>query len=148
MIFFESCDCILFVDISLKVLYYLDNTETQEVTMDFNKDQPIYIQLVDLIKMDIISGKMKASDKLPSIREFAEETMVNPNTVQKAYTELELRGYIFSKRGIGYFVNEDQEFIDNLKGSFLENRIDEFIKDMSNLDYSKETIINKIKERL
>lgn len=116
--------------------------------MDFNKDQPIYIQLVDLIKMDIISGKMKAADKLPSIREFAEETMVNPNTVQKAYTELESRGYIFSKRGIGYFVNEDQEFIDNLKVSFLENRIDEFIKDMSNLDYSKETIINKIKERL
>lgn len=116
--------------------------------MDFNKDQPIYIQLVERVKMNIISGKMKAAEKLPSIREYAEETMVNPNTVQKAFTELESRQYIFSKRGIGYFVNEDQEFINNLKSEFLEKRIDDFIEDMSNLDYSKEMIINKIKERL
>lgn len=116
--------------------------------MDFNKDQPIYIQLVEKIKLNIISGKMKAGDKLPSIREYAEETMVNPNTVQKAFTELESSEYIFSKRGIGYFVNEDQEFINNLKTKFLEDRIDEFIKDMSTFDYSNETIINKIKERL
>lgn len=116
--------------------------------MDFNKGQPIYTQLVEMIKQDIIKGKLKIGDKLPSIREYAAEVMVNPNTVQKAFTELETIGYIFSKRGVGFFVNDDEEFIKNAKDNYLKEKIDEFIDSMSDLDYSKTIIIEKIKEKL
>ena len=116
--------------------------------MEFNKSQPIYIQLTDSIKHDIVSGNLKAGDKLPSIREYAEKALVNPNTVQKAFAELELKEYIFSKRGIGYFVNEDEKFVSDLRISYLDKKIDQFINSLSDLDYPKEIIREKMKEKL
>lgn len=116
--------------------------------MKFEKDRPIYTQLIEDIEQSIISGKFKSGEKLPSIRGYAEKKVVNPNTVQKAYSELERSGYIFSKRGVGYFVNEDIVEINKFKCKYLELQIDEFINKMSNISFSKEEIIEKIKEKL
>lgn len=116
--------------------------------MKFEKDRPIYTQLVDDIESRIINGEFKSGEKLPSIREYAENKVVNPNTAQKAYSELERSEYIFSKRGVGYFVNEDADKISKLKCEYLNLQIDAFINKMSNLSFSKEEIIEKIKEKL
>lgn len=116
--------------------------------MEFDKSRPIYAQLIDDIESSIVNGDFKPGEKLPSIREYAEKKVVNPNTAQKAYSELERSEYIFGKRGVGYFVNEDVEKINKLKCNYLNLQVDEFINKMSNLSFSKEEIIEKIKEKL
>lgn len=116
--------------------------------MDFDKDQPIYIQLIEDIKKDIINSKYSAGDKLPSIRDYAQDKMVNPNTAQKAYSELERLEYISSKRGIGYFVNEDQSKIDLLKYEFLDEEVKKFTDKLQEMKYTKEEILSKIRELL
>ena len=72
--------------------------------IEFNDKTPIYLQIMDLIKMDIVTGKLKARDKLPSVREMASNLKVNPNTLQRAYQELERLGIVYTQRGMGTFV--------------------------------------------
>lgn len=116
--------------------------------MRFNKEQPIYQQIIDDIKVKIVNGTYSTGFKLPSIREYAEEMLVNPNTVQKAFSELEREDYIHSKRGIGFFVNEDEELINKLKKKYLNDEVDVFIEKMSSFGFSKSEIIEKVKEKL
>ncbi len=116
--------------------------------MDFENDKPIYIQLMDDIKAGIINESYLPGDRLPSIRDYAKDMMVNPNTGQKAYAELEQEGYIYSKRGIGYFVNEDPKTINKLKYDYLDKEINDLVDKLVNMKYEKEEIINRIKESL
>ena len=116
--------------------------------MDFENDKPIYIQLMDDIKAGIINETYQPGDRLPSIRDYAKDMMVNPNTGQKAYAELEQEGYIYSKRGIGYFVNEDPDTIKKLKYSYLDKEINDLVDKLVNMKYEKEEIIKRIKESL
>lgn len=74
--------------------------------------------------------------------------MVNPNTGQKAYAELEQEGYIYSKRGIGYFVNGDPQTIKKLKYDYLDKKINSLLDKLVNMKYEKEEIIKRIKESL
>lgn len=67
------------------------------MSWDFNDDRPIYLQLMEQIQLKIICGVYKPGDKLPSVRDIASEASVNPNTMQKALTELEKTGLVFSK---------------------------------------------------
>lgn len=116
--------------------------------MYFNKEQPIYQQIMEYVKLNIVNGTYPTGSKLPSIREYAEELLVNPNTVQKAFSEIEREEYIYSKRGIGFFVNEDEELIKKLKRKHLNDEIELFIEKMSQLGFSKSEIIEKVKEKL
>lgn len=116
--------------------------------MDFENDKPIYIQLMDDIKAGIINETYQPGDRLPSIRDYAKDMMVNPNTGQKAYAELEQEGYIYSKRGIGYFVNEDPDTIKELKYDYLDREINDLVDKLVNMKYEKEEIIKRIKESL
>ena len=79
--------------------------------MDINFDPniPIYIQVIDKIKKDIITGRLRGGDKLPSVRELSQDLKVNPNTVQRSYQELEREAITFSKRGMGTYVVEDKD---------------------------------------
>lgn len=113
--------------------------------MKFNKEQPIYVQLIEDIKVKIINGQYLPGDKMPSIRDYAQEKMVNPNTVQRCFQELENENYIFSKRGIGYFVNEDEDMIEKLKKSYLDFEINAFIDKMSKLKFQKSEIIERLR---
>ena len=85
------------LDTFLVSLYYFTSTKKRGDTMawNLNSDRPIFIQIVERIEMDIISGKYKPGDKLPSVRDLAAEAAVNPNTMQKAFTELERTGLVF-----------------------------------------------------
>ena len=107
---------------------------------NLNSDRPIFLQIVERIQMDIISGKYKPGDKLPSVRDLASEAAVNPNTMQKAFSELERTGLVYSQRTTGRFITEDTVMINELKASFAKEKITEFIALMQQLGFSKEEI--------
>ncbi len=108
--------------------------------MEFQSNIPIYIQLMDIIKMQIVSGKLKPGDKLSSVRDLAMEYGVNPNTMQKALGELEWEKLVYTVRTTGRYVTEDEELIHGLRKELAEMRISEFFSELKKLGYSKEEI--------
>lgn len=111
-------------------------------------DRPIFLQIVERIQMDIISGKYKPGDKLPSVRDLAADASVNPNTMQKAFTELERTGLVYSQRTTGRFITEDIVMIQNLKTSLAKEKIAEFISLMQQLGFSNEEILSLINQTI
>lgn len=106
-----------------------------------NSDRPIYLQLVEIIQMQIVSGLYKPGDRLPSVRELAAEASVNPNTMQKAFAELERSGLIITQRTSGRIVTEDKEMIKSIQLELAKESIREFFKRMEELGYEKEEIV-------
>ena len=84
---------------------------------NLDSDRPIFIQIIEKIQMDIISGQYAPGDKLPSVRELAQEASVNPNTMQKALSELERTGLVYSQRTSGRYITEDTAMIAELKST-------------------------------
>ena len=84
----------------------------------FDNNIPIYIQLLEYLKIYLISGVFKCGDKLPSVRDFANTFKVNPNTMQKALSELEDMKLIYTERTNGKFVTKDQKLIEKLKDEY------------------------------
>ena len=84
----------------------------------FDNNIPIYIQLLDYMKIYLISGVFKCGEKLPSVREFSETFKVNPNTMQKALSELESMNLIYTERTNGKYVTNDKKVIDKLKNEY------------------------------
>mgnify|MGYP002674882205 FL=1 len=115
---------------------------------NLNSDRPIFLQIVERIQTDIISGKYKPGDKLPSVRDLANEASVNPNTMQKAFSELERTGLVYTQRTAGRFITEDTELIDELKKDFAKEKITEFIDLMQKLGFSKEEILALIQNTI
>lgn len=111
----------------------------------FNNDTPIYSQLVDKIKLSIVSGQLPPSEKLSTVRDLASEAKVNPNTMQRAFQELEREGLVFSQRGNGRFVTEDMEVIMEAKRAMAREYIRSFIETMEKLGYKGEEIISLIR---
>lgn len=112
--------------------------------MNFNDNLPIYIQIIEYIKRQIITLELKGGDKLPSVRELSTELKVNPNTVQRSYQELERENLVFTQRGMGTFVTEDMEIINGLKRNMASNIIKVFISEMKSLGFSLNEIIGLI----
>ncbi|HBX47291.1 MAG TPA: GntR family transcriptional regulator, partial [Clostridiaceae bacterium] len=83
--------------------------------INFSNQMPIYVQIMNLIKLDIVTKKLRGGDKLLSVREMSENLKVNPNTIQRAYQELEREGITYTQRGMGTFVNDDNDMIRRLK---------------------------------
>uniref|UniRef100_A0A7C3RJH8 GntR family transcriptional regulator n=1 Tax=Dictyoglomus thermophilum TaxID=14 RepID=A0A7C3RJH8_DICTH len=107
---------------------------------DFDERIPIYLQIMDLIKKKIIKGELKGGDKLPSVRELALELKVNPNTVQRVYQELEREGIIETVKGVGSFVISNEKKLMKLKENLASERIKAFIKEMKEINLSKEDL--------
>jgi DNA-binding transcriptional regulator YhcF (GntR family) len=93
--------------------------------MDFHSDKPIYLQIADTLCEQILSGSMKAEDRIPSVREYGAEIGVNPNTVMRTYEKLTDDGIIYNKRGIGYFVSADarEKILEVQKADFLSKEV-------------------------
>lgn len=108
---------------------------------NLDSDRPIFIQILERIRVDIISGKYQPGDKLPSVRELAVEAAVNPNTMQRAFAELERTGLVYSKRTSGRFITEDREMIEELKADLAKEKIQMFLDSMAQLGYDKEQTI-------
>ena len=81
------------------------------IIIDYNDKRPIYEQIIERFQTLIINGVMETDEKLPSVRTLAVELSINPNTIQRAYTELEKDGFIYTVKGRGNFVKRDEEFI-------------------------------------
>ncbi len=113
---------------------------------NLNSDRPIFIQIIEKIQMDIISGLYHPGDKLPSVRDLAQEASVNPNTMQKALSELERTGLVYSQRTSGRFITEDTVMIDNLKSELAREIITQFLDNMEKLGIEKEEAILLISE--
>lgn len=108
---------------------------------EFKPDRPIYSQLIEQIKIRIVSGVYKPGEKLQSVRDLAAEASVNPNTMQKALSELEQNGLLYSQRTSGRFVTEDEDMIKGVKDMLALEQIHEFLEKMSFLGYDlKDTI--------
>lgn len=113
---------------------------------DFENNRPIYIQLMEIIKKRVISGAIKPGEKLPSVRELAFKTGVNPNTMQRAMAELEREGLIFSVRTAGRYVTENEEEIAFERKNMAKTMIAEFLSSIESLGYTDDQIIDLIKE--
>lgn len=112
--------------------------------MSWNLDsqRPIYVQIVERVQLDIITGRYAPGSRLPSVRELAAQAAVNPNTMQKALSELESGGLIYAQRTSGRFVTEDLERIRGAKEQLASMQIREFIRRMKRLGLTQEEIMN------
>lgn len=115
---------------------------------ELDNDRPIYLQLMERIQQDIVSGIYKPGDRLPSVRDLAVEAAVNPNTMQKALSELERSGLVYSQRTSGRFITEDTQLLDEMKTSLASEHILQFLEKMKQLDFQKEEIAALIQKAL
>ena len=112
----------------------------------FDNERPIYLQLVEKMKHEIISEKLKLGERIPSVRELALTTRVNPNTMQKALAELEDEGLIYTERTNGKFVTENKELIEKLKKELAKEKVNNYLKDMNNIGISYEEALKYLQE--
>ena len=116
--------------------------------MEFNNNLPIYLQIIDNIKQDIVVGRLKAGQKMPSVRELAGILKVNPNTIQRVYQELDREKITFTKRGMGTYVTEEEKTISSLKEEISKKIILDFVEGMNKLGFSNKELINTLNEYL
>lgn len=113
---------------------------------DLNNDRPIYLQLMEKIQQKIISGIYPPGSKIPSVRELALDAAVNPNTMQKALSELERSGLLYSQRTSGRFITEDMNLLSQMKQQLAAEEIRQFFRHMEQLGFTDEEILNLIQE--
>lgn len=116
--------------------------------MKFKDNIPIYLQIEQYLYRQIALGKMKAGEKIPSVRKLALELTVNVNTVQRALQEMNTQGILYTKRGEGNFVTEDTELLSKTKQSLINNELDEFVQNMEKLGVKKDKLVSTLTEYL
>lgn len=111
---------------------------------NLDHERPIYAQLIEHVQLDIITGNYQPGEKLPSVRDLAAEAAVNPNTMQKALSELENSGLIYSQRTSGRYITEDKDLIQSTRQQLARMQILDCIRTMRQLNLSDERIIELI----
>lgn len=112
----------------------------------FDNDRPIYIQLVEQLRLFILSGKLREGERLPSVRELAVIAKVNPNTMQKALVELEDDKLIYTERTNGKFVTDDKKLLKKFREELAKEKVITFVDDMKFIGFSKEEIIEYLRK--
>lgn len=115
------------------------------IIIDYNDKRPIYEQITERFQTLIISGVMEADEKLPSVRTLAVELSINPNTIQRAYTELEKDGFIYTVKGKGNFVKKDEELIRKQREKLL-TRLEEQARTCLKQGIDKKELICRIEK--
>ena len=113
----------------------------------FSGDRPVYQQIMQTIRGAVLRGELPPGGKIPSVRDLAAEAQVNPNTMQRALSELERNNLVYSQRTSGRFVTEDREMIEEAKKNIADQRIENFLQAMDQLGYSREEIVALIAEK-
>ena len=113
-----------------------------------NSDRPIYTQILEKIQTRIIAGIYKPGEKLPSVRELAAEASVNPNTMQKAFAELERSGLILTQRNSGRTVTEDTKMIEKIQTQMALAQVKTFFNNMKELGYTEDKILALVKQAI
>ncbi|WP_339145489.1 MULTISPECIES: GntR family transcriptional regulator [unclassified Sutcliffiella] len=118
------------------------------MTAKYESDKPIYLQIMDRISKEIVRGIVKPGSKLPSVREMAIQSGVNPNTIQRTYSEMERMEIVESRRGQGTFVTENEGMLMDLKRD-LENKVVEgFVQSMKEIGASEKEIVESVEKFL
>lgn len=112
----------------------------------FSNDAPIYAQLIGQIRAGIVSGAFSPGERLPSVRDLAMEAGVNPNTMQRALTELERDGLVYSQRTSGRYVTEDQTAIMEARHALTADRVRSFLTNMERLGFEKEDLLSLLRQ--
>lgn len=112
----------------------------------FDNERPIYIQIVEKLKAEIVSGRLKQGERLPSVRELAVMARVNPNTMQKALVELENEGLVYTERTNGKFVTTNKELITKIQKELAKDKVINFLIDMKNIGITENEARNYLQE--
>ncbi|RKM62326.1 GntR family transcriptional regulator [Butyrivibrio sp. CB08] len=115
--------------------------------INFQDSRPIYEQIVENFKMQMYKGILREGDQMPSVRSLAVELSTNPNTVQKAYSELERQGFIYTVKGRGNFVKGDSLLKDNKKNELVKQIVELFME-AHEIGLSIDELVEDIKEHL
>ena len=118
----------------------------QVIQFKFDNERPIYLQLVEQLRVAIVSGAYAAGSRLPSVRELAVMARVNPNTMQKALTELESDRLIFTERTNGKFVTNDQRLLDKIKTELASDLVQKYTSDMAKIGITYVDSIKYLKQ--
>jgi len=116
------------------------------VTIEFDNNLPIYLQIMNYIKKEIVTGKLNAGDKIPSVRELAAELQINPNTVQRTFQELEREEVVETRRGLGRYVTSEEAKIMTIKKEMAGDLLDHFISGMQELGFTNKDIASIVAE--
>lgn len=116
------------------------------MTLEFDNNLPIYLQIMNYIKREIVSGRLKAGDKIPSVRELAAELQINPNTVQRTFQELEREEVVETRRGLGRYVTSEEAKVMAIKKEMAGDLIQRFITGMQELGFANKDIAAIIAE--
>ncbi|WP_404449564.1 GntR family transcriptional regulator [Sutcliffiella horikoshii] len=118
------------------------------MTAKYDADKPIYLQIIDRISKEIVRGELKPGDKLPSVREMAIQSGVNPNTIQRTYSEMERMEIVVTKRGQGTFVTEDEGMLLRLKKGMETRVVESFVHSMREIGASEKEILESVERFL
>ena len=113
---------------------------------ELDGERPIYTQLLEQLQLRIIAGVYQSGQRLPSVRDLAQEAAVNANTMQRALTELEHAGLVYAQRTAGRFITEDQEMIAAARATFALRRARTYLSGMRNLGYTREESLSLLRE--
>ncbi|MEC1393615.1 GntR family transcriptional regulator [Bacillus velezensis] len=112
---------------------------------EFQSSKPIYLQIADRVYYRLIRSELSPGDKLPSVREMAVQMKVNPNTIQRTYSEMERLGIVETRRGQGTFIAERSDLKAELKDRLTKDVFKRFIQEMAELGLSPEEMLDGIK---
>lgn len=118
------------------------------MTEVFDPNIPIYLQLIESVKRRIVSGELALGQRLPSVRDLAQTYEVNPNTAQRALSELEREGLVYSERTAGRFITNDGGLIAMTRTELAEKQIDQFITEMQRLGFTKQQLLSELEQKL
>ena len=113
------------------------------VLIDYQDTRPIYEQMVERFKTLILKGVMQPDEQMPSVRSLAMEQSINPNTIQKAYAELERQGFIYTVKGRGSFVLGDSSLVEQRRKEYLDQII-KLVKELLEIGMTKMEIVLEI----
>ena len=116
--------------------------------MNFDANTPIYLQIMDDFKIQLMKGIWKGGDKVPSVRELAVSYGVNPNTIQRSLSDLEREGYLYSERTSGRFITKEEGRLIKLKKDYANKLVDTCMQKLRELNLSDEEILESVKVRL
>ncbi|HFH9921356.1 TPA: GntR family transcriptional regulator [Streptococcus suis] len=114
----------------------------------FDNNMPIYIQITNTIKLQIVTNQLKPGDKLPTVRDLAEIAGVNPNTVQRALSDLEAEGFVYSVRTTGRYVTDNQELITQTRLHLAQKELENFVNNMLDLGFSQDELTERLDDYL
>lgn len=119
-------------------------TKSFELALDVKSAVPIYEQIKNAVKVAILSEKLKEGDKLVSIRDLSARFNINPLTIMKAYNQLEYEGFLFSKRGSGYFVKAGDRGMADGKVEMFRKAIADFLKQVGAMGFTVKDLLREL----